>query len=139
MNCIFEVANRLDRRYYVEDRVLHLPAFGLHCVIGGSYYDFLDKLRDKLRRRGKSDEDTHESIKFRLGYIFLKLTGARANDPAWELFQAELSEACCNLQMNKRRLPFLYGILAGIILVYFAANISTDLQTLQNTLADYWG
>ncbi|MDR1484166.1 MAG: hypothetical protein LBT09_05035 [Planctomycetaceae bacterium] len=138
MGCISEVAGRLDRRFYIEERVLHLPVFGLHCVIGGCYYELLDKLRDKLRRKGKKVEEASESGKYRSGYIFVKLTGSRANDPAWELFQRELADACRNLPIGRRRLPVLYGLLAGVILVYFLANFTTDWQTLQNIFTDYW-
>jgi hypothetical protein len=138
MECIAEVANRLDRRSYIEERVLHLPVFGLHCVIGGSYYELMDKLKEKLRLRNKSTEMTTESDKHRSGYISLKLTGTKVNDPAWELFQRELYEACCNLQTDRYRLPILYGFIAGLILVYSFANITTDLQTLKNVFIDYW-
>ncbi|MDR1290754.1 MAG: hypothetical protein LBK06_06100, partial [Planctomycetaceae bacterium] len=141
MSCISELAGRLDRRYYIEERVLHLPVFGLHCVIGGSYYELEDKLREKARRkgRGKSYDDVIEAQRNRPGYIFLKLTGSKASEPAWELFQRELSDSCRNLRTNRYRLPFMYGFLAGSILVYSLTNIATDLQSLQALFVEYWG
>ncbi|MDR1479861.1 MAG: hypothetical protein LBJ00_13085 [Planctomycetaceae bacterium] len=136
--CISELAARLDRRYYIDERVLHLPLIGLHCVIGGSHCDAEDKLLEKSLRKGKSYNEAIEAQKKRVGYVFLKLTGTRANDPAWALFQKELSASCRNLRVNKHKLPFLYSFIAGAILLYSFTNITTDFQTLKTLFIDYW-
>ncbi|MDR2171804.1 MAG: hypothetical protein LBP59_16795 [Planctomycetaceae bacterium] len=139
MHCIADVSKRLDRRFFLEERTLHLPKIGLHCVIGGSYYNLLDKLKSKLRTHKITEEDVWKEAKNNYSrYIFLQLTGSPASDPVWELFKSELAEACHNVKNNTRKLPILYGFIAGSILVFSLANITTDLQTLQNIFIDYW-
>ncbi|MDR2345485.1 MAG: hypothetical protein LBE18_05410 [Planctomycetaceae bacterium] len=138
MNCISNVSERLDKRFHIEERTLHLPTFGIHCVIGGTYYDLIDKLRNKKNNNSNNNTELDEFNKNYSSYVFLKLIGSRVNSPAWELFQRELSEECSNLKTKRYKLPIVYGFFAGSILVYSLANIFTDFNTLQKIFTDYW-
>jgi hypothetical protein len=128
-------------RFYIEDRTIHLPTLGLHCVIDGSFCEKEDKVQMKIRQIIQKDPASNVIVysgSDHSNYVSLKLSGTRLNNPAWELFQRELSEACSNLKSERRTLSFLYGILAGAILFYSLSSIPTDFQTLQTIFSDYW-
>ncbi|MDR2762374.1 MAG: hypothetical protein LBB88_07220 [Planctomycetaceae bacterium] len=141
VECITTLSKRLDMRFYIEDRTIHLPTLGLHCVIDGSFCEKEDKVQMKIRQIIQKDPASNVIVysgSDHSNYVSLKLSGTRLNNPAWELFQRELSEACSNLKSERRTLSFLYGILAGAILFYSLSSIPTDFQTLQTIFSDYW-